>query len=285
MLPRFLLPVLLMIPGLGFRVGMAQDDPPPHVLGSPARIESETERLMQMFLKADERNLNDGSLEWAVEFMRRHPNLNLSLFTKDRTEASQVSELIESSRRALTEIESKPGLTRAEIAKEKQSLIDSTQQRLFELIDLTQIAKIRQLNIAETGLPKLLTKTPIGEAIGLTDDQRRDIEQRAKDLAKELQDEIAQWKKKALDEIKGELTAAQRDELEKLFAADELDEIFRQVNIESLAIQYSYQAHTIAGADPERSFDLNDPDVMREKIREIVKKKHEKALEEQNRKN
>ncbi len=79
---------------------------------------------------------------------------------------------------------------------------------------LQQVA--RQVRLQRRGTANGLIGSDLADELGLTDEQKEKLKERAKEIEAELQQEILRLRKKAEEKILGELTPAQQAKLEQL---------------------------------------------------------------------
>ena len=91
-------------------------------------------------------------------------------------------------------------------------------------------------------------------------------------------EELAKWKQKAVSDIEQHLTDDQRERLAKLLAIDELKGIADETNIETLALEYSYRSKTIPGVDNSNVVAMDEPEEMRQKLKEFIRKQHQEKI-------
>ena len=162
---------------------------------------------------------------------------------------------------------------------EKSRLTMETNGKMIELFDPEELAKLRRLSLSNSALPKLLTRTPIGEVLGLTLEQKQQIEESAKRISQDLENEVSKWKQKAVEGIERHLTDDQREELAKLFANNALQRITNETNIETLVFEYSFRPKTMPGVDDSIVISMDEPDEARQKLKEIIKRRHQQRID------
>lgn len=257
----------------------AQVNPPPMILGSQARIDVEADILMKMFSKDYTEKSDDDALSFVVDFFARNPQLDVNLFMPDSKKTKELVEILDEFKETRDELNSNKEMSSSTVLAEKYKLTIETNEKILQLIDSQELANLRKLFVKNSCLPKLLTRTPVGEVLGLTLEQEQRIEESAKQISRDLDNEVAKWKQKAVADIEQHLTDDQREKLAKLFANNALQSITNDTNVETLAFEYSFRKKTMPGVDDSRLISMDEPDEARQKLKEIIRKKHQEMIE------
>ncbi len=120
-------------------------------------------------------------------------------------------------------------------AVEKQLL-----RRINEVLVPFQQQQLLDTNYRNAGIPKLLTESPVGNALELTDAQRDHIRSEAEKLAEDIYTFVHESRRRARDLVINELTVEQKKRLTEIVGEKELQAYFEQHRIEKLFDSLNY---------------------------------------------
>lgn len=126
-------------------------------------------------------------------------------------------------------------LNKLAIAKHKVGV------KVAEVLLPKQLKKLQKWDIDTAGLPKLLVKTEIGNALELTDKQKGQIKTKSDALAKRIREMVGEFRQEAADIVIEELTDSQIDSLGKIYSNQRLREYFESIPITMLHNQYLFE--------------------------------------------
>jgi len=95
----------------------------------------------------------------------------------------------------------------------KQQLLDDVNDVFLP----HQMNHVARMDVTKSGLPKLLTQTPIGDFLELTDGQKRRIEAKSEELAIKIEKFIHESRQEAYDLVFDQLEVDQKEKLFKLY--------------------------------------------------------------------
>lgn len=176
------------------------------------------------------------------EIYRRHFNsINNSADTFRKVRANSiVSEIVGVTKEQDKEIGA--WLSRWEKLSNEMSKLSNDEQnnvRKQLILDARQILlphqylELGNLSIRRIGLPKLLVNGFVGEAIEMSEQQKRALKLESQRLADEIEDLIRKQRSKLRSVLLRSLTRDQKEELEKLFPPTQINSSF-DVSLESL---------------------------------------------------
>lgn len=156
---------------------------------------------------------------------------------------AQIEQLTELNKQLKEEL--KPILDNKELDDQsRRNLLFSVKRRyLVEINDVLlpfQLEKMVEWNPVQTGLPKLLTESPVGNLLKLTEAQREKIRVESDNLAEEIDEFVHQARRRAHRIVWGELTEEQRSQLIEIVGPEKLQRTFSSKPLESIFRDYFY---------------------------------------------
>ncbi len=110
-----------------------------------------------------------------------------------------------------------------EIAERFEKLQQEQQAAMREVLLPHQVERLEQIAVQQrmkmAGASGLLADNKIAEALGISDEQQKEIKAKAEELAKELQRKIEALRAETREELLQTLTAEQREKLQKMMGA------------------------------------------------------------------
>lgn len=113
-------------------------------------------------------------------------------------------------------------------------------KKIAQLLMPFQLEEIGRWRLAQSGIPKILTETQIGIAIGLSDQQKHRIRKESQELADEIEEFLRQKRKEAIDLPLGVLSQKQVQSLNQIFSEKEIEKMSR-IPIEKILKHLDYQ--------------------------------------------
>ena len=115
-------------------------------------------------------------------------------------------------------------LAMAEYQERVDKLREETEQKVEEILLPHQSKRLKQvalhLKLQRQGTAETLTGDELAEAIGLDDEQKQKLRDKAQEVSERLRREYEQLRAEARKEILGELTPAQQKKLEELLGGE-----------------------------------------------------------------
>lgn len=155
--------------------------------------------------------LNDTQVQKELELMEDQQKQLLNL---QQTFAQQISELVRDRKKQSTKEDGQALKTAIREAREEQRKQMEGILLPHQLDRLKQVAL--QMKMKSRGDMQMLTDQELAQKLEISEEQKERLKQRAAEIKAEMEDEIAQLKKKARQKLLRELTAEQRKQLEEM---------------------------------------------------------------------
>lgn len=169
-------------------------------------------------LEAEKIFLNPASLQF-LHYMIDNPVFSDSMaISPDQKNLLKILRDEYDEQKSLIEAES---LTDQERGNQLHVLKKRFMVRINEVLLPFQQRQLLDLNYQSKGLPKLLTESPVGAILGLTDAQRENIRRESDKLAGEVYRFTHEARIRARDLLLAELTAEQKERLADVVGGDE----------------------------------------------------------------
>lgn len=108
---------------------------------------------------------------------------------------------------------------REEVFARLEELRGEAEERLGEVLTTEQLTRLKQINLQQQmqgGGARAILNPQLAEKLGITDEQRDQLREKAQEVQRELNEKIQQLRKEAQDEILEVLTTEQRSQLEQM---------------------------------------------------------------------
>lgn len=94
------------------------------------------------------------------------------------------------------------------------------QAAVLEIFLDEQLKKLENTGLRYSGLSKIVTRSPVGEMIELTDVQKESIQKKSNDLAREIEEFVTEARQRSADIVLKTLTKRQREQLYQIYGED-----------------------------------------------------------------
>ena len=114
----------------------------------------------------------------------------------------------------------------------------AAQTKVVKILLEFQATDILEWSPSRIGITKIITETPIGTSLGITDRQKKEIRRKSGQVADEIRDDLKRLKRKAYDSIVGSLSKEQLESLKRIYGKN-LEKLF-ELPLETVLKQLSY---------------------------------------------
>lgn len=94
------------------------------------------------------------------------------------------------------------------------------QAAVLEIFLDEQLKKLENTGLRYSGLYKIVTRSPVGEMIELTDVQKESIQKKSNELAREIEEFVTEARQCSADIVLKTLTKRQREQLYQIYGED-----------------------------------------------------------------
>ena len=94
------------------------------------------------------------------------------------------------------------------------------QAAVLEIFLDEQLKKLENTGLRFSGLSKIVTRSPIGDMIELTDVQKESIQKKSNELAREIEELVTEARQRSADIVLKTLTKRQREQLYQIYGED-----------------------------------------------------------------
>lgn len=94
------------------------------------------------------------------------------------------------------------------------------QAAVLEIFLDEQLKKLENTGLRFSGLSKIVTRSPIGDMIELTDVQKESIQKKSNELAREIEEFVTEARQRSADIVLKTLTKRQREQLYQIYGED-----------------------------------------------------------------
>ncbi len=213
--------------------------------------EAELERIRQRTTESIQQNLDEKATRLRrlhnralldlLPSMLEHPELFKDLaFSPEQTEKlAAVKEEFSTSRARVLDDRTKDDTAKRD---ELAHLEVSFRTRICDVLLPFQLDKLVEWNLDRAGLPKLLTNSPVGGILELSERQKEEIRRNADELAKDIREHVHDTRRKAKAAVWDVLDEDQKERLTRLLGEEELERVFSSKNVETIFLHYLYES-------------------------------------------
>lgn len=227
--------------------------------------EAEIQRVLKKFEKQDIQNSleRNPSLKQALDLMQENINAfgDLQLVPEQKEELRFISD---QTKKSISRVLGSKELSERDQRTAIMDLKQDAMSKMVEVLLPEQLETLMPFDIQSHGLPKALVKSPLGEVLELTEEQKKKIEKESEKLAREFEEFAKKMRQRSYDIVFDTLTEDQREKVVKAYA-EETEYLYSWAPIE---LTYSTHAFSL----PEDAKEGASPI---EYIRQVPIEKHD----------
>jgi hypothetical protein len=223
--------------------GQTEDPPPTLPPGAEAKAHEIDDKVIKQRLKDKEarnRINNNRNLFVLLSMMEedQNPFGVLELLGKQKQE---LTDLQKEYKEQVDKTWNRKDLTPLEIRNELGKLKSKYISKFNEVLLPHQLKELALADIDKVGVHKALTESVIGEALGLSDRQKKQIRTKSDKMAGEIKDFIVKIRQKSHDVVFDVLTDDQAKKLLKAFDERQFILLFEQTNLQVMYRHLLYE--------------------------------------------